>query len=60
MENELLEEEIEVDEAFGELLANLVRSHPCLYDKTCADYKDKDFVANTWASIAATCNMSSM
>lgn len=58
MSNEF--EEVEVDEIFGELLTNLVRSHPCLYDKTCTKYKDKNYVADTWASIAATCNMSSM
>ena len=34
------EENIQVDEAFGELLANFVRKNPCLYDKKCKEYKD--------------------
>lgn len=48
----------EVDEAFGELLANLIRKNPCIYDKSCKDYKDKKFVADTWSSIASACNIS--
>lgn len=51
-------EDIQVDEAFGELLANFVRQYPCLYDKKCKDYKDKKLVADTWMSIAFACNMS--
>jgi len=51
-------EEIQVDEAFGELLANFVQKNPCLYDKKCKEYKDKKFVADTWSSIANACNMS--
>lgn len=51
------EEIIQVDEAFGELLTNFVRQNPCLYDKTCKEYKDKKFVADTWSSIANACNM---
>lgn len=51
-------EEIMVDEAFGELLANFVRQYPCLYDKKCKEYKDTNFVADTWSAIAIACNMS--
>lgn len=51
-------DEIQVDEAFGELLVNFVRKNPCLYDKTCQQYKDKKFVADTWSSIANACGMS--
>lgn len=57
-EDEFLEERNQVDEAFGELLANIIRQNPCLYDKTCKEYKDKNIVADTWTSIARTCNMS--
>ncbi|XP_018307740.1 transcription factor Adf-1-like [Mycetomoellerius zeteki] len=52
------ENENHVDEAFGELLTNFVRQNPCLYDKKCKEYKDKNFVADTWSSIASACNMS--
>ncbi|CAL1681195.1 unnamed protein product [Lasius platythorax] len=52
------EENIQVDEAFGELLANFVRKNPCLYDKKCKEYKDKKFIADTWSSIANACGMS--
>ncbi|KAM0734105.1 hypothetical protein ACS0PU_012470 [Formica fusca] len=51
-------EENQVDEAFGELLANFAQRNPCLYDKKCKEYKDKNFVADTWSSIASACNMS--
>ncbi|KYN02022.1 hypothetical protein ALC62_07174 [Cyphomyrmex costatus] len=51
-------EENQIDEVFGELLANFVRQNPCLYDKKCKEYKDKKFVADTWMSIANNCNMS--
>lgn len=51
-------EEVEVDEIFGELLANLVRQYPCLYDKKCKEYKDKKYIADTWTSIAIDCDMS--
>jgi len=53
-------EEIQVDEVFGELFANFVQKNPCLYyyDKKCNEYKDKKFVANSWSSIANACNMS--
>lgn len=47
----------EVDEAVGELLANLIRHYPCLYNKKCKEYKDKK-VADAWISIAIACNMS--
>lgn len=52
------EENIQVDEAFGELLANFVRKNSCLYDKKCKEYKDKKFIADTWSSIANACSMS--
>jgi len=52
------ENKIQVDEAFGELLANLVGKNPCLFDKKCKEYKDKRFVADTWRSIANACGMS--
>ncbi|KYN27365.1 hypothetical protein ALC57_03232 [Trachymyrmex cornetzi] len=52
------ENENQVDEAFGELLANFVRQNPCLYDKKCKEYKDKKFAADIWSSIASACNMS--
>jgi len=51
-------EEIQMDEAFVELLANFVQKNPCLYDKKCNEYKDKKFVADTLSSIVNACNMS--
>jgi len=51
-------EEIQMDEVFGKLLANFVQKNPCLYDKKYNEYKDKKFVVDTWSSIANVCKMS--
>ena len=31
-----------------EFLAEAVRKFPCLYDKSCKEYREKDRVANAW------------
>lgn len=35
-----------------ERLAEVVKSFPCLYDKTKKGYKEKDAVSNAWNSVA--------
>lgn len=56
-DEEVLEEKDQIDKAFGESLAILIKKNPCLYDKSCKEYKDKTFVTAIWASIASACNM---
>ena len=34
-----------------ETLAECVRKYPCLYDKSCKDYKDRNCVGNAWAKV---------
>ena len=34
-----------------EPLMESVRKYRCLYDKSCADYKNKVFVENAWAAV---------
>ena len=34
-----------------ESLTESVRKYWCLYDKSCADYKNKVFVENAWAAV---------
>ena len=34
-----------------ESLMESVRKYRCLYDKSCADYKNKVFVENAWAAV---------
>ena len=34
-----------------ESLTESVRKYRCLYDKSCADYKNKVFVENAWAAV---------
>ena len=36
---------------FDEKVSEIVRNYPCLYDKRRKDYKDKNVVANAWASV---------
>ena len=34
-----------------EFLAEAVRKFPCLYDKSCKEYREKDRVANAWKKV---------
>ena len=34
-----------------EFLAESVRKFPCLYDKSCKEYREKDRVANAWKKV---------
>ena len=40
------------DVQFAEKLAEYVRKFPCLFNKSCKDYKDKFVVANAWEKVA--------
>ena len=35
----------------GGIFTESVRKYRCLYDKSCADYKNKVFVENAWAAV---------
>ena len=37
---------------FDEKLSETVRKFPCLFDKTSADYKDKNTIRTAWAKVA--------
>ena len=45
------------DIQFIEKLANAVQQYPCLYDKTCKDFKDKNVKTNGWNEVARTVNL---
>ena len=44
--------ELEDEVAFDESISELVRAHPCLYDKRNRDYKDRNINMDAWASVA--------
>ena len=37
---------------FNEVLIECVREHPCLYDSTCKEFKDKEKKENAWEEIS--------
>ena len=40
------------DIQFNEKLSEAVQQYPCLYDKACKDYKDRNIVSNAWINVA--------
>ena len=47
------EEQVENTEPqFEKQLSEIVRKHPCLYDKTCRGFKDSSIVDNAWLNVS--------
>lgn len=58
MEDDVAESLDETSLRGDELLIELVRTYPHLYDKNSRDYKDRSLAATSWAEIGVSLNLS--